>query len=68
MNVRKKIYLELYLNNQYIWLKITVHNYIMAYLHCRIGTQIQTRIRSDFKMAILHYAEVFTLHGFKFQS
>ena len=39
MNVRKKIHLELYVNNQYIWLKITVHNYITAYLHCRIRTR-----------------------------
>ena len=33
---------------------------LMAYLHCRIRTRIQIRIRTSNPMAILHYAEVFT--------
>ena len=28
MGVYDKIYLEAYINNQYIWLKIILHNYI----------------------------------------
>ena len=44
--------------------------YVMAYLYCRIQTQIQTKIRTPNPVATLHYAEVFTLHRvrFRFQS
>ena len=41
--------------------------FIMAYLHCRIWTQIQTRIRTPTPMATLNYAEVFTLHRVRFR-
>ena len=36
----------------------------MAYLHCRIRTRIQNRIRTPNPM---HYAKVFTLHGSQIQ-
>ena len=39
----------------------------MAYLHCRIRTRIQTRIRTPNPMATFHCAEVFTLHGVRFR-
>ena len=35
---------------------------LMAYLHCRIRTRIQTWIQTPKPMATLHYAEVSTLH------
>ena len=43
---------------------------LMAYLHCRIRTRIQTRTQTPNPMATLHYAEVFILHRvrFRFQS
>ena len=42
--------------------------FIMACSHCQMRIRIRTRTRIPNQLAALYYAEMFTLHGFRFQS